>query len=183
MRPEQTRDRQRRRTRANRSRTISIGSADRGQTTQDFAVGIGVFLLAIAFVFSFLPTVATPHDSSISGAERAQADRIADRILYSATTETPNEIDATEFEDTYASASEDELIERLGLRSSGGNAIDRVHITVEGLDTNATIGSTTDWTAGEEHGDRPVASSVRIVTVANGPESCTPACRLIVRVW
>ena len=45
----------RRRDRRRRTITISTPLEDRGQTTQDFAIGIGVFILAVAFVFSFLP--------------------------------------------------------------------------------------------------------------------------------
>ena len=91
------------RTATRRLETVSSQSTNRGQTTQDYAVGIGVFLLAIAFVFSFLPTVMMPFDSSVSSAETAQADRIAGQIIDNMSTGTGNEINASKFKETYTS--------------------------------------------------------------------------------
>ena len=178
MRQEQTRYRQRRRTRANRQRTISIGSADRGQTTQDFAVGIGIFLLAIAFTFSFLPSIITPFDSSVGGAETAQADRIADLIVHNASTGSDNEINTTAFKNVYA---KDDLADELGLRQTNGHVVDQVSVRVEYLGNSTVIGPADDWTGGDAYNDQPAASSARIVTT--GTNNCEPACRLVVRVW
>ena len=166
------------RTRGHRPRTIPC-SLERGQTTQDFAVGIGVFLLAIAFVFSFFPALVTPYDSSVGGAETAQADRIADRIVYNASTETPNELDENGL-DQYNGTN---LTSQLGLRSSGGTTIDNVNVTVTNISTGAVVTPTDKWTGGENYADQPAASSARIVTIENRDDKCDPACRLIVRVW
>jgi hypothetical protein len=170
---------------ARRSRTVSVSLADRGQTTQDFAVGVGVFLLAIAFVFSFLPTVVTPFDSSVGGAETAQADRIADLIVHNVSMDTPNEINGSAFEDRYT---EENLSAELGLRASSSDnvVIDRVNVTVETLD--GTIVSTSELAGGEVYDDRSTASAARIVTlngsgISASSSACEPACRLIVRVW
>ncbi|MGM0388339.1 MAG: DUF7287 family protein [Natrinema limicola] len=165
------------RTRARRQRTISTAWLERGQTTQDFVVGIGVFLLAIAFVFSFFPALVTPYDSSVGGAETAQADRIADRIVNDTSTGTPNELNETEFDKRYRSG---DLTEELGLRSSNDNAIDQVNVTVTEL--NETVAIDDDWTAGDAYDDQAAASSARIVTTNDGSD-CEPACRLVVRVW
>jgi hypothetical protein len=49
-------------------------SATRAQTTIDFAIGIGLFLVVVAFVVAFVPTIFTPFQ----GADGPQtADRIA----------------------------------------------------------------------------------------------------------
>lgn len=152
---------------------------DRAQTTQDFAVGIGIFLLAIAFVFTFLPSVVTPFDSSVGGAETAQADRIADRIVNDTATGTGNEIN---FEDSDYEGAEN-LTEQVGLRASSDEDLvyDRVNVTIEHLNGSAVVD--TDLTAGKAYTGQPAASSARIVTLANEPDRCRPACRLVVRVW
>ncbi|RZV08095.1 hypothetical protein BDK88_3057 [Natrinema hispanicum] len=161
------------RTRARRPRTISTAWLERGQTTQDFVVGIGVFLLAIAFVFSFFPALVTPYDSSVGGAETAQADRIADRIVNDTSTGTPNELDKGDFNTKYQSG----LVEELGLRSSNDNAIDQVNVTVKNISSKENVLS-----AGDSYNNQSAASSARIVTI-EGSDQCDPACRLIVKVW
>lgn len=165
---------------AQRPRTISISLDRRGQTTQDFAIGIGVFLLAIAFVFSFLPSVVTPFDSSVGGAETAQADRIADRIVHNVSTGSGNEIDSTAFNTTYANG---ELTKNLSLRSSNGHQIDRVNISIETLNDGNTIDAQDNRTAGDVYDEQAAASSARVVTIKDGSGNCDPACRIVVRVW
>jgi hypothetical protein len=56
------------------------GSRTRGQTQQDFAVGVSVFLLAVFFVFSFVPTTIAPTDANTES-ESYVADRIAGSVL------------------------------------------------------------------------------------------------------
>ncbi|MDQ2051373.1 hypothetical protein RBH26_12895 [Natronolimnohabitans sp. A-GB9] len=166
-----------------RPRTVSVSLRDRGQTTQDFAVGIGVFILAVAFVFSFLPTILTPFDSSVSGGETAQADRIADRVVddLSASTDDPNEIDVEEFE----SYGDGDLATKVGLRST-----DRVNVRLEPLDgTSEEIDEYTSVDGSDDYDGQSAASAARLVVLADddGPDYCTDegfeTCRLVVRVW
>ena len=161
-----------------RPRTVSLSLRDRGQTTQDFIVGIGVFILAVAFVFSFLPTMLTPFDSSTSGGQTAQADRVADRVVHDLSTEseTPNEISWDGADDL-----EDDQVERLGLRTNeNGDPIERVNVSLQPLDESTTVES-----FGPVYDDQSAASSARIVMAENidDPEECEPACRLVVRIW
>ncbi|OLZ41358.1 hypothetical protein A6E15_10315 [Natrinema saccharevitans] len=151
----------------------SVTERDRGQTTQDFAIGIGIFLLALAFVFLFLPSVVTPFESSVGDAETAQADRIADRIVSNASTETPNEIDDTKFDKFTAADLESEL----GLRSSDEVRVDKVNVTVWNLEDGTRV-----ETGGDRYDDQPAEMSARIVTFDESID-CEPACRLVVRVW
>ncbi|WP_226481786.1 DUF7287 family protein [Natrinema amylolyticum] len=176
MSRKRTADRTRDRTR--RPRTISISLADRGQTTQDFAVGIGVFLLAIAFVFSFLPSLVTPYESS-GGAKTAQADRIADRIVDDLRTGSGNEINFTDY------AGEENLTHQVGLRANSDEDItyDSLNITIKYVNNSTTIKSAGTWTAGELYTNQSAASSARIVTLEGDVDECDPACRLVVRVW
>ncbi|WP_222919418.1 hypothetical protein [Natrinema sp. SYSU A 869] len=173
MNRQRTDDRTRNRSR--RPRTISISLAERGQTTQDFAVGIGVFLLAIAFVFSFLPSLVTPYESS-GGAKTAQADRIADRIVDDLGTGSGNEINFTDY------AGDDNLTEEVGLRASSGDVVyDNLNISIKYVNNSTTLNPST--TAGEPYTNQSAASSARIITLENGSNECDPACRLVVRVW
>ncbi|ELY44459.1 DUF7287 family protein [Natronorubrum sulfidifaciens] len=161
------------RTRGRRQRTVSLSLRDRGQTTQDFAVGIGVFILAVAFVFSFLPTILTPFDSSVSGGQTAQADRIADRLVHnlSDSDTSPNAINDTAFNET-----DGELEDRVGLRTAG----DQVSVQIEQLNESETVN---DMVIGDQYNGQSAASSARIVTLDDNPEGCETACRLVVRVW
>lgn len=52
---------------------------DRGQTTIDFAIGIGVFLLVIAFVLTSVPNLLEPFDRNVQD-DTVAADRIADHL-------------------------------------------------------------------------------------------------------
>ncbi len=157
---------------------MSLSLRDRGQTTQDFIVGIGVFILAVAFVFSFLPTMLTPFDSSTSGGQTAQADRIADKVVdeLSTESESPNEISWDEMSD-------DETVDELGLRTNNDDdPIERVNVSLQSLNESTTVEG-----FGPEYNDQSAASSARIVTVESGSidddDECEPACRLVVRIW
>ncbi|SFG05113.1 hypothetical protein SAMN04488063_1267 [Halopelagius inordinatus] len=50
-------------------------NADRGQTTLDFAIGVGLFLLVVAFVVAFVPGIFEPFERTDDGTQ--VADRIA----------------------------------------------------------------------------------------------------------
>jgi hypothetical protein len=54
---------------------------NRAQTTQDYAVGIGVFLLTVAFVFSYVPSALGAAEVAHTGAESAVADRLATDLV------------------------------------------------------------------------------------------------------
>ncbi|GAB3668765.1 DUF7287 family protein [Halopiger thermotolerans] len=166
---------------------MSVSLRDRGQTTQDFAIGIGVFILAVAFVFSFLPSIVTPYDSSVGGAETAQADRIADRVVQNLSTgESPNEINGTPIVD--GAWSDAQLANLTGLRSTTSDSgdfvhIDKVNVTIQHLNGSAVEHTTVDG-VGPAYDEQPAASSARIVSVeydSGGFDE--PGYRLLVRVW
>ncbi|SNR51141.1 DUF7287 family protein [Halorubrum vacuolatum] len=50
------------------------GAIDRGQTVLDFAIGMSVFLLAVAFVFAFVPSLLEPFATN-KGANTIIAER------------------------------------------------------------------------------------------------------------
>lgn len=161
------------------------GSSDasgrtRAQTVQDFAVGIGIFLLAVAFVFSFVPTIITPFEDTGS-ADTAQADRIAATIVENASTDTPNELDRPALDSRYQGDS-DALTEELGLRvNNDGGAITHVNITLVEIEDVDEEEPAPVFTGGDTYDDQVGASATRIVTTTGG--DCERACELIVRVW
>ncbi|MCU4752712.1 hypothetical protein OB919_12120 [Halobacteria archaeon AArc-curdl1] len=163
--------------RGRRPRTVSVSLGSRGQTTQDFAVGIGIFLLAVAFVFSYVPTLITPFSAS-TASDSAQADRIATDIVANYSTETANELNATKLDDR-----NDSSMSEFGIRQSlDGTPIDRVNVTIESFDGEQS------YTFGEEYRDQPSGTATRVITLDDPSEldedfKCDPACRLTVRVW
>lgn len=149
--------------RGDRAHADAAPSRDRSQTTQDFVLGIGIFLLAVAFVFAFVPSVITPYAAD-GGGGAATAERIANDVLdETATGEAPNEIDANAFDDAGWTAT----------------TVDAVNVSVVSLDGGEILLDVADDDA---YDDQPGASVSRIVTV-EGASDCDPACRLVVRVW
>jgi hypothetical protein len=59
---------------------MTVGhSTDRAQTTMDFAIGAGVFLITVAFVVAFVPTTPQPFDGRTQE-NTVAADRIASQL-------------------------------------------------------------------------------------------------------
>jgi len=66
----------------------------RGQTTVDFTLGVVVFIVAILFVFAFVPGILSPF--ALSGSEEpALSDRIADSLAQGTlgSPDNPHELD------------------------------------------------------------------------------------------
>ena len=67
----------------------------RGQTTLDFAIGVSLFLLVVAFVLSFVPGMIQPFSDS-GQEEMVASNRIADRLAIDALAgDDPYVLDAT----------------------------------------------------------------------------------------
>lgn len=60
-------------------RTPAGKSARRGQTNLDFVVGVSVLLVAVIFVWMFLPNLFAPFTGG-NAAERLAADRVANQL-------------------------------------------------------------------------------------------------------
>lgn len=160
---------------------------NRAQTAQDFALGIGFFIIAVAFVFAFVPsmlafTTADPGAKAASQADRSAAGLIRDL----GTGETPNELNGTRTAEYFnTSANESELQEDLGLPT-----ISFINVTIRTLDDHRVIivpdanGSDVTLAAGRVYPQRePAAEVTRVVTITDDDNACDPACQLIVRVW
>ena len=146
----------------------------RAQTTQDFAVGVSVFLLSVAFLFAFLPTVLTPFEAGPTAAESAQTGRVANAAHTNLTVGGyNNELDrdaATAFFDP--SPSGDDLRARLALPVGA-----RLNVTVQNSTGAIVTLNGTTLSGGERYNGQPAARATRLVT--DGTETY----RLEVRVW
>ena len=160
--------------------------SDRAQTAQDFALGIGFFIIAVAFVFAFIPsmltfTTADPGVKAASQADRASTSLVRDL----GTGERPNELNATLAADYFnESSSEVALRDDLALPNSSF-----INVTVRSLDGNDVLNVTDsngDWVdlaAGRTYPKRqPAAEVARVVSMVE-EDQCDPACQLVVRVW
>lgn len=135
---------------------------DRGQTTQDFAVGIGLFLLAVVFVVAFLPSVLGPVDAS-NDRQTGQAERIAESVLAESAIGTERVIlDGADLESAL-----DDLSHWDDSRS--------VNATLETLDGEEVI-----HTGGDTYDGQAAGTWVRIVSTDG---DCASGCRLVIRVW
>ena len=144
---------------------------DRAQTLQDYAIGIGIFIIAFMFVLSLFPGLLTPFQSEAGGSERAQAEKVSTTILANLSEGSQqNELNETALSTLFdGSMSEAALLERYGLASTTN-----INITVETLNGTRNV-----YTSTNDVGGSVVATSTRLVTIP----SCDPACRLVVRVW
>jgi len=136
----------------------------RGQTTIDFAIGISVFVLAVAFAFALIPSLFAPFNAPIDDGLTTRADRTAATAVANLSADgtaldperTANRFDATNGTET-------------ALRSSYGlSATTRINVTVTDPETESVaVVDGQSLRAGAAFGDRPTAASSRIVTIAD----------------
>lgn len=152
---------------------------DRGQTLQDYVLGVSVFLLVvIGLLTAILPTVLAPFEDTVGGDKTAQADRIAAQLVGN-TSVGDNQLNASALEQV-VSADQATLRDRFSLPRGS-----TVNVTVSKMDGSSRIvgPSGGPLSSPRSPGERPSASSVRVVTLTDDSSGCQPACRLVVRVW
>ncbi|MFP8953621.1 hypothetical protein ACLI4Z_11685 [Natrialbaceae archaeon A-arb3/5] len=178
------------------SHTVSAGpnqSRARGQTTQDFVVGIGIFILAVAFVFTTVPSFVDIQSGDVDSGDSAQVERVASAILDNETvaTNTPNELDGEAFNETYVQSDIND--EALGLRATDEQRFDRVNVTVESINRSkeepVNLSGGEPLVSGDPYRDQSAVTATRIVTVTDIEEDEEYAIydgapvRLVVRMW
>jgi ABC-type phosphate transport system substrate-binding protein len=170
-----------------RGRTIDD---DRGQTPQDFAIGMSIFLLAVLTVLTFVPSIFTPFTAPETAIE-GQADRASTAAMGNLTVDgssTRLNASATEswFAD-YQSRPTEDLATALGLEPYRSVNVSVVPLDATGNTSAVTItanSNTTTLTAGERYTGQSSSTMVRIVTIPGlSGDTCEPGCRLVVRVW
>lgn len=173
-----------------RRRKRTLQADDRGQTLQDFILGIGLFIVTVTFVLGLFPSFLSPFTTGAGGEERAQADRVAGAMVVNHSTDAgKTSLNITEL-NRVLEKSQPELRERYGLPETSS-----VNITVRELDGSRIVqyGGSTMATA-EQRRNQSSESSARVVTVdertvdrsklpAGTDSVCKPGCRLIVKVW
>jgi hypothetical protein len=162
--------------------TIQCGS-DRGQTTQDFAVGISVFLLTVGFVFGFLPTLLSPFGSPVGDDITAKSDRVAGTMISDLTVDgEPRTLNATQLEAFISNnQTEADLREYFGLRASADLNVSVLNVQEGGSRTVLQVNGSR-MTAGDEYRSQtPAASTTRVVLVSG--DRCDVQCVLVIRVW
>ncbi|UHH26114.1 DUF7287 family protein [Halobacterium noricense] len=86
----------------------------RAQTTMDFAAGVSIFLVTVAFAFAFVPGIITPFADPDVG-DPVSANRIADDLVTDRLA-SPNQPYALDTERTAAFFADGDAISELALR-------------------------------------------------------------------
>ena len=176
---------------------------DRGQTAQDYAIGIAVFVLTIAFVFSYVPTIFGTFDNPVDGAESTQADRAAEYIVRQHAVD--GELNTIRLNGSNGvraalntTASFEQFVASAGLTNRGAELpYTRINVTLtnNSLYVNSTGGGTDlvdptplriggeALTYGADYDQRrPAAATSRMVNFSSS-DKCDPVCWVVVRVW
>jgi hypothetical protein len=161
-----------------------VGSpGERGQTLYDYALGISLFVLTITATVSLLPSLIPTGQDGPSGAVTAATDRVAQDVLTNGTTSTARDGNTLDPEglQSLETLSDEELQRWFALRTTW-----QVNVTVTTLDGESFVadGDASPLAAGSTYRGQAGGEAVRIVTLSNDSYAdCTPACRLVVRVW
>lgn len=150
-------------------------SGNRGQTTIDFTVGVSVFLLTLALVFAFLPTLFEPFSDRGAAGQSAQAERAADFLVDDLSVDdSSNELAGDAVDRVRANDSSSALSNWVGLDET----LTSINVTIADSDGNSVAD------AGAEYNGQSSATASRVVTFedSSGVE-CSTVCRLVVRVW
>ena len=156
----------------------SLWSDDRGQTLQDYVLGVSLFLVTVlVIVGTILPTVTAPFDQEVGGDKISQADRVAETIVTNASERAgTNRLDVAVVE-SIAGKDTATLRDRFGLPETSWINVSVAPLNGSGVHRSAS--GTALATNADPSGD--TAASARIVTLSD--DSCATACRLVVRVW
>ncbi|WP_439025983.1 DUF7287 family protein [Haloarchaeobius sp. DT45] len=165
-------------------KTIECGSDERAQTTQDFAIGISIFLLTVGFTFGFLPSLLTPFGSPMGDDITAKSDRVAATLIAENHVEgEPRTLNYSQLESFLTNNPEEpDLQDHFGLRSTADVNITIVNVTDTGTRLPLKNSSSFNMTAGTPYeGQTPAASTTRVVVVTGG--RCDVHCFVVVKVW
>jgi hypothetical protein len=165
------------------SRGPATSDDRRGQTLVDYVAGVSVFFITIAFILGLMPSFVTPYQSDAAGQDTAKAERIAENLVTNLSTDgAPNRLDVTELTGVLALPQTD-LANRYGLRDHEHVNITVTHLNGSGYVENTTAPPGITLTSDVTYDGGSSGTAVRVVTLNNQSATCTPACRLLVRVW
>lgn len=158
------------------------GPTDRGQTPNDYLLGIVILLISIILVFGYFPNIFQPFEQEVGNEEQAMANNLAAEIVDNSTVgdseQTVDFVLLNQTVDSYFNNSEQAGIPRwlnwnVTVLDSDGN---RVELVPAG---NAPIQNGTTW-----RGER-AESIIRFVAPQDSSQvaGCDNGCRIVVRVW
>ncbi|MUV89221.1 hypothetical protein GJ629_04345 [Halapricum sp. CBA1109] len=154
---------------------------DRGQTTQDYAVGISILLLTVVGVFIFVPTVFQVSETPVDRNEHTQAQELADSVI------EEYRVGGTTNTLAYQRLSEVTGEQELpgALKDDAGVWLRNANVTIVEQRRVGDVYDDPTFTAGSwVYDDEPTATVTRIVQFEDGDRCGSDGtCRLIVRVW
>lgn len=150
----------------------------RGQTTQDYLIGVTLVLLTLVSVFALVPTLFGVTQDVVDSAERAAASELGDYLVNRYSVPGANNTLVFDELDDALSGSTGRTISEIAIQEAGMRPRENVNVTIV--------------TGGEQlrsypshdvpDADRTTATSIRVVRFTN-PRKCVTVCRIIVRVW
>lgn len=154
---------------------------DRGQTNQDFVVGISIFLLTVAGVVAFVPVVFQPFEDSTETSAHTQAEELATTIIKEQRIGgTSNTLD---YHALSAALTPSEDLPP-DLRAAAGLRYNNANVTITDGEITANIYDDPVFKTGSDVflRSQPTATVTRVVRFDN-ESRCQGTCRLVVRVW
>ena len=174
-------------------------TSDRGQTPQDFALGITILLVTIIATFGFVQnSLVTTYERPVTGDIEESADRLATFLVENYSVEGErnvlrfNRTDGINRSLNRDTAALDGLISDAGLNVATDRQTNpSVNVTIAGSDSlgNGTqrpaIGANGEPLAwGDAFTGQPdAATKTRVVTLEDHGGKCSSVCWLVVRVW
>jgi hypothetical protein len=151
--------------------------SERGQTPQDFAVGISIFLITVTFVFAFVPSVLQPSRAGEEITLTTEGDRVASALVSNLSVPgRPNHLAESKVEafvDTYDEGNTSEFRTEYGLTT-----YTQVNVKILTLNGSDRID---DYSFGDDYRGQEAVVTQRVVTM-DDPQ-CQDGCYLIVRLW
>lgn len=146
---------------------------ERGQTANDYLIGIIIVLVTVVAVFGFFPSIFDPFEESVGSDDRAMANNLASELIADNTAPgTQQTLNQTAFEQDLTNS--ETLKQRAGIKEWR-----QINVTIEQTGRVIVRGGNDDNFA---KATVPAATTVRIVRIA-GHSDCDDGCYLIVRVW
>lgn len=158
---------------------------ERGQTQQDYLIGIIILILTLISVFALIPGIFEPFQNPVQAQEQDEADRLADTLLTNASVDggtlvyRSNTSGKWGLDNATEGAAFETLLAKAGISSARSGTL--VNVTVQ-HGQNELFWSEGPATSSYRVNEGAAATTVRIIRFADD-DSCDPACRLVVRVW
>lgn len=152
---------------------------DRGQTANDYLIGIIIVLVTIFAVFGFFPSIFTPFEEPVTSDEETMADNLANTVIDThRTMNGERTLNFTQLETNITTTANLETIKE----QSGIPDWKQINVTVRTGPTETPI-----MQGGDTTGNAVTATTVRNIRAQDSTsgslgENCGDGCKLVVRV-